>query len=280
MRILLTLLLLTGLAAAALADAGSDPRLYPSLQGISGLPGSNGESAPPFNYWHDAWLDPALLEGFSLTGGSGFIHAPAPQSLSNGLLGADLHAYRVGVGRGFPHGLEAGLQMDLDGLDQDVDLRSFFWRQLFYARWTPLDPWRLPIGLSFGAEGISFGDFGIGSHRIPVTNIPSANGWERYYVVAGGRVPHVPMAYAAAGWGGGAQGTAPFAALAVAPFAGAALLAEYDHGTDLGLRLLLSTQIKMDLSISDLQGIDWNQPFDLVLRNNVRFGISYAEMWP
>ena len=278
MRILLTFLVLLSFARGARAEA--DPRLSPSLGGISGLPGSSGGEAPHYNFWIDAWLDPALLEGFSLTGGSGFIHAPAPQSLANGLMAADLHAYRVGVGRGFAYGLEAGLQMDLDGLDQDVDLRSFFWRQLFYARWTPLDPWRYPIGLSFGTEGIGFGDFGVGSNRVHATNIPSANGWERYYVVAGGRIPHVPMAYAAAGWGGGAQGPAPFAALAVAPFAGAALLAEYDHGTDLGFRLLLSTQIKMDLSISDIQGIDWNAPFDLVLRNNVRFGISYAEMWP
>jgi len=272
MRILLLFLLLIGQACVLRADA----RLQPSLLGISGLPGSSGDAPLPFNYWHDAWLDPALFEGFSLIGGSGFIHVPAPQSLSNGLLAADLHAYRVGVGRGFPYGLEAGLQMDLDGLDQDVGLGTRYLRQLFYYRWTPLDPWRYPIGISFGAEGLGFSDLGFKLKP----NIPSADGSQRYYAVAGGRVPRLPMAYAEAGWGGGARGLGPFAALAVAPFAGAAILAEYDHGTDLGLRLLLSTQIKMDLSISDLQGIDWNQPFDLVLRNNVRFGISYAEMWP
>jgi hypothetical protein len=66
----------------------------------------------------------------------------------------------------------------------------------------------------------------------------------------------------------------------VAPFAGSAVFIEYDRGTNVGLRLLFSTQIKMDLAVSDLQGLDWGQPFDLVMVNNVRFGISYSEYWP
>jgi hypothetical protein len=309
MRILPTLLVLLALACAASADTGADPRLYPSLQGISGLPGSNGGDAPSFNYWNDAWLDPALLDGFSLIGGSGFIRSPAPQSLGNGLLSASLHAYRVAVGRGFPYGLEVGLQMDMDGLDQDPNLSTRYRRELFYYRWTPVDPSTHVIGISMGAEGLGFRDLGFKvdpnlglsqaqSRGVSTTGsvtttastsatptaatfyTDSSDGWQRYYVVVGGRLPRLPMAYYSLGYGGGAKGPGAFGALVVAPFPGAALVVEYDHGTDLGLRLLLSTQIKMDLSIGDIQGIDRNAPFDLVLRNNVRFGISYAEMWP
>jgi hypothetical protein len=311
MRILPTLFILIGLAGVGRADVGADLRLYPSLQGISGLPGSNGEDAPHFDYWHDAWLDPVLLDGFSLVGGSGLIHSPAPQSLGNGQLSASLHSYRVAVGRGFPYGLEVGLQMDLDGLDQDPNLSTWRRRELFYYRWTPIDPWTHVLGMSVGAEGLGFRDLGFkvdpnlglaqaqpqtvsstGStsttttasvspaSAAPTYYTDSSDGWQRYYVVVGGRLPRLPMAYYSLGYGGGAKGPGAFGSLVVAPFAGAAFVAEYDHGTDLGLRLLLSTQIKMDLSISDIQGIDANAPFDLVLRNNVRFGISYAEMWP
>jgi hypothetical protein len=309
MRILLTILVLLSLARTAVAEA--DPRLSPSLQGISGLPGSSGGEATPYDFWHDAWLDPALLDGFSLVGGSGLIRSPSPQSLGNGLLSASLHAYRVAVGRGLPYGLEVGLQMDLDGLDQDPNLSTWRRRELFYYRWTPVDPWTHIIGISVGAEGIGFRDLGFkvdpnlgliqsqnhgvsntGASSITVTAtsatptastlyyLDSSDGWQRYYVVVGGRLPRLPMVYYSLGYGAGAKGPGAFGSLVVAPFPGAAIVAEYDHGTDLGFRVLLSTQIKMDLSISDLQDIDRNQPFDLVLRNNVRFGISYAEMWP
>lgn len=227
------------------------------------------------DYWHDAWLDPALLEADTLQGGSGYVRVPAPQSLASGLLLADLHAYRAGVGRGFPYGVEAGMQMDLDGLDQDPTWQSVPKRELFYLRWSPLNVERLGIGLSMGWEGVGLGDLGFN-----VANIPPADNLERHYAVLGGPLPDLPMASLAAGYGGGARGSGAFAALAVAPFSGAAALLEYDHGTDLGLRMMLSTQIKADLSISDIQSIDWGQPFDLVLTNNVRFGISYAEVWP
>jgi hypothetical protein len=89
------------------------------------------------------------------------------------------------------------------------------------------------------------------------------------------------MAYAVLGYDGGRIGPPQaFGALAVAPMAGTALFAEYDRGTNVGMRLLLSTQIKMDLALSDIQGVDWGQPFDVTLVENVRFGISYSEYWP
>ena len=110
------------------------------------------------DFWRDAWLDPAVLEAVTLEGGSGMIHAPAPQSLPNGEVTAGLHAYRLAVERGFPLGIEAGLQMELDGLDQDGS--SVFKRELLHARWAILTPERHGIGLAVGVDGVGLGDLG------------------------------------------------------------------------------------------------------------------------
>lgn len=262
--------------------------------------------APPLraDFWHDAWLDPAVLEAATLAGGSGFINTPAPQSLPNGEVVASLHAYRLAVERGFPYGLEGGMQMELDGLDQDGDFHTLFQRQLFHVRWTPLSPDRFGVGLSMGLEGVGLGDLGVrtsnldylpGLVRPPgdptlaaqaysqaeAAHLGSLQALERQYVVLGGPLPRLPMAYASVGYDGGRVGPPQvFGALAIAPVAGAVIFAEYDRGTNLGLRLLFSTQIKVDLSVSDIQSIDWGQPFDLVLVDNVRFGVSYSEYWP
>ncbi|MGH7441049.1 MAG: hypothetical protein ACREKE_00090, partial [bacterium] len=104
---------------------------------------------------------------------------------------------------------------------------------------------------------------------------------ERQYVVAGGILPGLPMFYAAAGYGGGEQVRAPFGALAFAPFPGMSDMVEVNNGVaDVGVRILLSTRIKLDLDVSDLQGMAPHQPFDLVLTDNVTFGVSYSQVWP
>jgi hypothetical protein len=283
------------------------PRLSHALFALILLAQAAGLRA---DYWRDAWLDPALLEAVTLSGGSGFVHVPAPQSLPNGQLAAGLHAYRVAAERGFPYGLEVGLQMELDGLDQDGDWHTLFQRQLFNARWTPLPPERFGVGISAGVEGVSLGDLGFnvqnldflpsqvrpgpaGEPKDPdgamaramaqgqARHLGSLQALQRQYVELGGPLPRLPMAYAVLGVSGGRIGPPEaFGALAVAPFAGSAVFLEYDRGTNVGLRLLFSTQIKMDLAVSDLQSLDWGQPFDLVMVNNVRFGISYSEPWP
>jgi len=235
-------------------------------------------------FWDDAWLDPALLQAHDLDGGSGFIHVPLAQSLPDGLLTGGIHNYQAEVGRGFPYGIEAGALVQLDGWDKDNQVETDGWtldtatkENLLYFRWSPLvqGP-HMPIGLSLGWEGVGVRDF-----DYKITPLTTLQNKERHYAVAGGMVPDLPMLYLAAGYGGGEQGSAGFAAAAFAPFPGLVGMAEYnDHYTNLGVRVLLSTQIKLDLDLSQIQSMDKNQPFDLVLQNNVSFGISYSEVWP
>jgi hypothetical protein len=239
-------------------------------------------------FWDDAWLDPALLQAQDLNGGSGFIHVPAPQSLPDGMLTGGLHGYVVQGGRGFVDGLEAGGEIQLDGWDPQSQSEIDGWtpsdagkENLLYARWSPLAQGpKCPIGLSMGVEGV-----GIQNLDSKQTPLASLQGLERQYVVAGGMVPDLPMLYIAGGYGGGSQASAGFGSLAFAPFPGMACMVEYNEGyTDFGVRVLLSTQIKLDLDLSRAQQaadiIGSRQPFDLVLTDNVVFGVSYSEFWP
>jgi len=229
------------------------------------------------------------LQAQDLVGGSGFIKVPAPQSLPNGLLTGGIHGYRIAVGDGFPYGIEAGGQVQLDAWSEQLHSEVDEWQigkngngnalkeNLLYARWSPLQqgPHCL-IGLSAGWEGVGMQDLGF---KMPP--LGSLTHTERFYAVAGGMVPKLPMLYIAGGYGGGDQRTAGFGALAFAPFPGLAALAEYNEGyTDVGVRILLSTQIKLDLDLNRLQTLHAHQPFDLVLTNNVVFGVSYSEVWP
>jgi hypothetical protein len=228
------------------------------------------------SWWDDAWLDPALLEAHSLEGGSGFIHVPFPQSLPNGLLTGAIHRYRIKVGRGFPYGLEAGGQVELEGWT----LNEAEKRNLLYARWAPIRPERFGVGLAVGVESVGMEDLGLKNLGfLPVDDLEPL---DRAYAVAGGPVPKLEMFYWAAGYSGGhTRPSGGMGALAFAPFPGLALMGEYDESyTNVGLRLLLSTQIKLDLSVSHLQTIDRDRPFSEVLDKNVRFGISYSEVWP
>jgi hypothetical protein len=235
-------------------------------------------------FWDDAWLDPALLQAEDLNGGSGFIHVPAPQSLPDGLLTGSIHSYQVQAGRGFPYGIEAGGLVQLDGWDPQTqsEIDGWVWgdagkENLINARWSPLAQGpHCPIGLAVGVEGV-----GIQNLDPKQTPLASLQGLERQYVVAGGMVPDLPMLYVAGGYGGGSQRSAGFGALAFAPFPGMAAMAEYNNGyTDLGVRVMLSTQIKLDLALSRIQDMYRDQPFDVVLTDNVSFGISYSTVWP
>lgn len=227
-------------------------------------------------WWDDAWLDPALLEAHSLEGGSGFIHVPAPTTLPNGLLVGAIHRYRLKGGRGFPYGIEAGLQLELEGWNQnEVEKRS-----LFYARWAPIRPERYGIGFALGVENVGPEDLGLKAlGYVPLKSLESL---DRVYAVTGGPVPHLPMFYWAGGYGGGSQRIpGGFGALAFAPFPGIALMTELeDYSVHVGMRMLLSTQIKLDLSLSRVEQIDPHEPLARVLDQSLRFGISYSEHWP
>jgi len=239
------------------------------------------------DFWGDAWLDPALLEAQSLDGGSGLIHVPVAQSLPAGEITGALHRYVAKVGYGFPYGLEAGGSMELQdwptepptyNFDQwfGQGLQECLQQSLLYARWSPLvqGP-NCPIGLSVGFDEFRPSDV------FRMATIPGQAFDERDYIVAGGVLPDLPMFYACLGYGGGDTPPAAFGALVFAPFPGIALISEYNEKcVDLGVRALLSTQIKLDLDLSKIQTIDNNQPFDNVLQNNVIFGVSYSEVWP
>jgi hypothetical protein len=231
---------------------------------------------PAVSWWDDAWLDPALLEAHSLEGGSGFIHVPLPQTLRDGLLTGAIHRYRVKAGRGFPLWLEAGLQVEVEGWSANEAEK----RNLLYARWAPLQPSRFGIGMAVGVESVGMEDLGL--KNLGFLPVASLEPLERAYAVAGGPLPGLEMFYAVLGYSGGPQRpSGPMAALAFAPFAGLAFLTEHEEGyTHAGLRLLLSTQIKLDLSLNRLQSIDPARPFADVLDRNLRFGISYSEVWP
>jgi hypothetical protein len=243
---------------------------------VIALAGLRPAYAHAASWWDDAWLDPALLEAHSLEGGSGFIHVPLPQSLPNGLLTGAIHRYRAKVGRGFPWGFEAGGQVELEGWKADEAEK----RNLVYLRWAPIKADRFGVGVAVGAENIGMEDLGLKSLGfIPVDSLEPL---DRYYAVAGGPLPKLDMFYWVAGYSGGRQRTSSaMAALAFAPFPGFATIAEYEEGfTNVGMRVLLSTQIKLDLSMSQLQTIDSSRPFAEVLDKNMRFGVSYSETWP
>jgi hypothetical protein len=232
-------------------------------------------------FWDDAWLDPALLQAQDVSGGTGFIHVPAPQSLPDGMDAAAIHNYQVQVGRGFKYGFEAGGTVQLDGLDPKTQSEIDGWKytiagkeNLLYGRWSPLVQGPgCPIGLSVGVEGL-----GIQNLDPKQTPLASLDGLERQYVVAGGILPDLPMFYVAAGYGGGSQKSAGFGVLAFAPFPGIVAMAEYNNGvTDLGVRALLSTQIKLDLAVSGAQSL--YRIFDLVPSNHVIIGVTYCGSW-
>lgn len=235
-------------------------------------------------FWDDAWLDPALMQAQDLSGGTGFIHVPAPQSLPDGLVTGGIHAFTLQGGRGFPYGIEAGGEIQLDGWDPATQSEVDLWNDinagkenLVYFRWSPLAQGpKCPIGLSVGVEGVGIQN--LDPKQVPLASL---DGEERQYVVAGGVLPGLPMFYAAGGYGGGSEYSSGFGALAFAPFAGMSDMVEYNDGyTDVGVRILLSTRIKLDLDLSRLQQLSPRQPFDTVLTNNVTFGVSYSEVWP
>ena len=172
-------------------------------------------------WWEDAWLDPALMEAHSLEGGSGFIHVPAAQSLPNGLLTGAIHRYRVKAGRGFPLGIEAGAQIELEGWKMDEAEK----RNMFYLRWAPIDARRYGVGLALGADSIGLEDLGAKTGTfLPIEALAAL---DRLYVVAGGLIPKLPMVYAAAGYSGGSTRTSsPMAVLVFSPFPGFAGIAD------------------------------------------------------
>jgi hypothetical protein len=226
-------------------------------------------------WWDDAWFDPAFLEAHSLAGGSGFIYMPSPEVLSNGLMAGGLHSYKAKVGRGFWNRLELGGTVELE----DWTLNDADKNNQLYARLALLTPAKNGIALAVGADQVGFEDLGFpGLHFLPKADLVDQG---RVYAVAGLVPPRLPMLYLTAGYIGGHHGASPAAAVGLVTVPGLLAIGEYDGvGTNVGLRALLSTQIKLDLSLTHLQSIYSDQPFAQVLENNVHFGVSYSEVWP
>ena len=226
-------------------------------------------------WWEDAWFDPAFIESHSLSGGSGFIYVPSPEVLGNGLMAGGLHRYRAKIGRGFWNRLELGGDIELEGWKLDDAEKN---NQL-YGRVALFTPAKNGFALAVGADQVGFEDLGFKSLGfIAKQNLEFE---DRYYAMAGLVPSKLPMLYLAAGYIGGHRGGSPVGAAALVIFPGLLGIGEYDGlGSNLGVRALLSTQIKLDLSLVHMQTIDTGKPFADVLENNVRFGVSYSEVWP
>jgi hypothetical protein len=233
-------------------------------------------AAPAAAGWYDdAWFDPAFLESHGLAGGSGFINLPSPEVLPAGLMAGGLHRYRAKVSRGFYGFAEAGLSVELEGWKLgDIEKNN-----LFNGRLALLTPARNGVALAVGADQVGPEDFGATSLGFIARD--EFKDEDRYYAMLGLVPPRLPMVYVAGGYVGGRRGGSPVAALGVVIIPGLLGLAEYDGvGTNVGARALLSTQIKLDLSLVRLQSMRREDPFANVLQQNLRFGVSYSEVWP
>ena len=223
----------------------------------------------------DGWYDPAFLESQGQVGGSGFIHVPSAEVLPDGVLAAGIHRYNAKASRGFFGVLEAGLGVELEGWKlNDAEKVN-----LFNFRLSILKRERHKVSLALGADGIGPEDLGLKS--LGYVARPEFEAQDRLYAVASALVPGLPMALLTLGWGGGSQASHPFGCLSVSPLDGLLVLAEYDGvGTNLGSRLFLSSQIKLDVTFNHTQSVYGDQPFSRVLQENIRFGVSYTEVWP
>lgn len=226
-------------------------------------------------WWEDAWFDPAFIESHQLGGGTGFILVPAPEVLANGVTAGGLHRYNAKLGRGFWDLIEAGASIELEGWKLD-DAEKV--NQL-YGRLAVLRPAQHGFALAVGADQVGFEDLGFRSLKFnPKEELQYE---DRYYAMAGLVPTKLQMLYLAAGYIGSRTGGSAVGAVALVLFPGLLAIGEYDGvGSNVGMRALLSTQIKLDLSLLHLQTIDTGRPFALVLENNVRFGVSYSEVWP
>lgn len=237
------------------------------------------------------WFDPAYLEANTQDYGTGFITVPSPSVIPHGWLSASLHRYRVKVDYGLWNAFEIGLTSDVEGY---TDLRNIGQKTLAYGRLRVLNQKKHGIHLSFGANGIGWEDLGLGiAGFVPD---PAFEHTEIYYAVMGRTVPGLPSMIVTLGIGGrpeytldtgnGARQTVEaetwvFGNVSQVVIDGLLVMAEVDQSViNLGLRMLLSAEIKLDLTVYDAQSIRTSNPFADVLERNIRFGISYTEKWP
>jgi hypothetical protein len=223
----------------------------------------------------DDWFDPAFIEANTLNAGTGFILVPSPEVIPGGVVSAAIHRYQVKVDYGLWNVAELGITADLDGYRLLEDGSR---DQILYARARLLSVEKQGIGLSVGVDGVGFEDLGLrGLGYLPKAALENL---ERFYAVAGLPLPFYPSLMLSAGFGTGAMPAHYFFNLSKVVIPGLLAMGEYDgFGTNLGLRLLLSPRIKLDLDFVHTQAVDRNRPFADVLENNLRFGITYSEAW-
>jgi hypothetical protein len=221
------------------------------------------------------WFDPAYLESGTMDFGSGFILVPSAEVMPHSWWLISLHRYQAKAGVGLYGYGEAGLSLDVEG----YRFSEFEKNNLFFAKVRLLDREKHFISLAVGAEGVGLED--LGAENLSFIAKDELKHREHYYVVAGRTLPWLSNVMLTAGWGDGARTASWFGNLAWVVFPGLMLEGEYDGiGTNLGIRMLLSTRIKMDVAVIHTQFVETDKPFSRVLENNVRFGISYVERWP
>jgi hypothetical protein len=244
------------------------------------------------------WFDPAYLQGHTIANGTGFIAVPAAQVLEGNALSGSIHRYQLKIGYGLWDLAEFGLS---DDLNQDTSIQSIldnlhlhgrlqFLKQDVESALAVLARKALALpessfeqfDLSAGVENLGFEapgwGRGIAFHAFQDPD-PGGPGPQVYYLVAGRTVPYLPSMMATLGWawaGGIRQGL--FGNLSKILFPGMLAEAEYDgQGTNVGVRMLLSSQIKLDLALYHTQDVDFNQYFGRFLERNSVFGVSYTE---
>jgi hypothetical protein len=224
----------------------------------------------------DNWFDPAYLEANTIHAGTGFIEVPSPEVIPGGVVSASIHSYQVKLDYGLWNLLELGFTANLDGYDVKNDASR---NQLFYGRMRLLDSERFGVGLSLGVDGLGPEDFGLESFGfIPKGSLKDL---QRFYVIAGGVLPFYQSLMISAGWVTSVESPALLLNISKVVLPGMLAMAEYDgRGSNLGLRILVSPQVKLDLSFYHTQDLDPSQPFARVLERNIKFGITYSEPWP
>ena len=237
------------------------------------------------------WFDPAYLEANTQDYGTGFIAVPAASVIPHGWLSAGLHRYQVKVNYGLWDMLEAGLSADVEGY---TDLRNIPQKTLVYARLRVLRQDKHGISVAGGMNGLGWEDLGFDLFGFQAD--PAFQFTQVYYAGAGRTVPGLPSMVITAGaamspeftqdFGGGFKAVIAseswfIANVSQVVFDGLMAMLEKDRtGINVGFRMLLSAEIKLDLALYQAQSIQTSRPFADVLDRNIRFGISYTEKWP
>jgi hypothetical protein len=222
--------------------------------------------------WSDEdWFDPAYLEGLAMGTGTGLLGIPSAEVIPHNTLVAGLHRFNAKAGYGVFDVLEISASADLEGY---TDLLNIPQKMSAQAKLRLLRQDQHFISLAGGVESPYFDSAGV---YAPLFH-PQQRGRPSWYGVATRTLSWLNGMAINAGYGSGAYQDQCFGGLAAVVFPGFLAMAEFDGvGTNVGARMMLSSQIKLDLGAYHLQSINPDQTLGQVLQHNIFFGITYTE---